>query len=123
MVCETENLNCNYLQEESLSNNVGEWKISDGLREFFVKRGLLVVSTWIATLVPPRTFPSETFTRRCNKSLFYRDQLNGEKFQRNWLCCSVESGSCIAQSACYFQHQTQNWLFRLEACSQRFTSP
>ena len=39
-----------------------------------------------------RTFPSETFTRRCTKSLFYRHQLNGEIFQRDWLCYSVESG-------------------------------
>ena len=36
MVCETENLNCNYLQEESFSNDVGKWKISDGYAGIFV---------------------------------------------------------------------------------------
>ncbi|KAI6649538.1 hypothetical protein LOD99_6704 [Oopsacas minuta] len=44
MLCETENLNFNYLQEESFSSDVGKWKMSDGLREYFLSKGVYWLS-------------------------------------------------------------------------------
>ncbi|KAI6650059.1 hypothetical protein LOD99_6274 [Oopsacas minuta] len=93
MLCETVSLNFNYLQEESFSGDVGKWRMSDDLREYFCQKGFTGCQHMDSDFSPSeRTFPSETFTRRCTKSLFYHDQLNGEKFQRDWLWYSVESG-------------------------------
>ncbi|XP_063802615.1 zinc finger MYM-type protein 1-like [Pseudophryne corroboree] len=76
----------------TFSNDVGEWKVSETLREFFCQKGVadchFLNSDFTNT---KKIFPGEHFARHCTKSLFYREQINGEKVQRDWLCYSPKT--------------------------------
>ncbi|CAH2285606.1 zinc finger MYM-type 1-like, partial [Pelobates cultripes] len=80
-------------QEEIYSNDIGDWNICDALREYFCENGVTncqhIDSDFSAS---EKICPGETFTRHCTKSLFFREQLNGEKVKRDWLCYSPKTG-------------------------------
>ena len=81
------------------SNDIGTWTlVSDQKREHFCKQGSFACHHHDNEFnASGRIFQGETFKRRRTKSLFFRDQLNGEKVQRDWICYSPSTGKlyCI----------------------------
>ncbi|CAH2276211.1 zinc finger MYM-type 1-like [Pelobates cultripes] len=80
-------------QEEIYSNDIGDWNICDALREYFCENGVTNCQHMDSDFsASEKICPGETFTRHCTKSLFFREQLNGEKVKRDWLCYSPKTG-------------------------------
>ena len=73
--------------------NVGCWGvISDHPRDYCCQVGSLEFQHLDADFSTSETcFTGDKFKRRCCKSLFWREQLNGEKVKRKWLCYSPSS--------------------------------
>ena len=73
--------------------DVGCWGvISDRLRDYCCQVGSLESQHLDADFSTLETcFTGDKFKRRCSKSLFRREQLNGEKVKREWLCYSPSS--------------------------------
>lgn len=80
-------------EEEMYSNDIGDWNICDALREYFCQKGVDDCQHMDSDFkASENKCPGETFTRHCTKSLFFREQLNGEKVKREWLCYSPKTG-------------------------------
>ena len=73
--------------------DVGFWGvISDHLRDYCCQVGSLEFQHLDADFSTSETcFTGDKFKRRCSKSQFWREQLNGEKVKREWLCYSPPS--------------------------------
>ena len=73
--------------------DVGCWGvISDHLRDYCCQVESLVFQHLDADFSTLETcFTGDKFKRRCFKSLFRREQLNGEKVKSEWLCYSPSS--------------------------------
>ncbi|CAH2319449.1 Hypothetical predicted protein [Pelobates cultripes] len=79
-------------QEEIYSNDIGDWNICDALREYFCENGVTNCQHMDSDFsASEKICPGETFTKHCTKSLFFREQLNGEKVKRDWLCYSPKT--------------------------------
>ena len=70
--------------------DVGCWGvISDQLRDYCCQIGSLEFQHLDADFSTSETcITGDKFKRRCSKSLFWREQLNGEIVKREWLCYS-----------------------------------
>lgn len=79
--------------DSEFPDDVGMWKVTHDFRDFVCLKGIRsyqnIESDFSASEI---VLPGETFTRRCSKSLFFRDQLNGERIQRDWICYSPKTG-------------------------------
>ena len=73
--------------------NVGCWGvISDHLRDYCCQVGSLEFQHLDADFSTSETgFTGDKFKPHCSKSLFWLEQLNGEKVKREWLCYSPSS--------------------------------
>ena len=73
--------------------DVGFWGvISDHLRDYCCQIGSLEFQNLDADFSTSETcFTGDKFKRRRSKSLFWREQFNGEKVKREWLCYSPPS--------------------------------
>jgi len=91
------------------SNDLAEWTVSESLREFFTKNGVSDCQHIHSDFSSSETrFPGESFKRRCTRKLFFRDQPNGEKVQRDWLCYSPSTETLFCANCKLFAttHET-----------------
>lgn len=97
-------------QEEIYSDDIGDWIICDALREYFCQKGVDCQHMDSDFRASEKTCPGETFTRHCTTSLFFREQLNGEKIKHELLYYSPKTGNTFVLFANYFQKRKPIWL-------------